>query len=154
MVRTGHVWVASIIAVVICSFCDVAFAETAQASSSETQEVISNEHTGLPPAYFWIGVSGTLVSAALATGLGSWALSMRTTVRETDARARTFEQLDRINRVALLTDVFWGIAGAFAIAAIVLGVLTEWRDDDVDTTSSRQIWLQPTMNGLALGGVL
>ena len=101
----------------------------------------------LHPAYFWVGVSGALLSAAIATGLGSWALAMRNDVRETDPRLRTFEQIDRIDRVALLTDVFWGITGALAITAIILGVMTEWRDREPNRAVQWRVW--PTAWGLA-----
>lgn len=152
--KQSHRLVALLIAVALWWSGGEVWAETARSSSSELPEESEVEGTGLPPVYFWVGVSGTLVSAALATGLGSWALSMRTDVRETDARVRTVEQLDRIDRVALLTDVFWGISGALAIAAIVLGVLTDWSDDGMDSASSPRWWIRPTMSGLVLGGEL
>lgn len=151
---SGHLSVVSLVVLAASLWGGDVSAETAPSSTARIEDEAVAEHTGVPPVYFWIGVSGTLVSAALATGLGSWALSMRTDVRETDARARTFEQLDRIDRVALLTDVFWGISGALAIAAIVLGVLTDWGDDEVNSASNSRWWLRPTMSGLVFGGAL
>ncbi len=117
-----------------------------------TERELVIEQTRLPPAFFWVGVTASFVSAAVATGLGSWALSMRRRVQEMDPRRRIQEDLDRINRVAVLTDVFWGIGGALAFATVIVGVMTDWGDRDGEP-EVRRVWFRPAALGSASGSI-
>jgi hypothetical protein len=47
----------------------------------------------------------------------------------------TQADLDHITTLGIAADVLYGTAGLFAVAAIILGVFTDWgRDQDEDST--------------------
>lgn len=98
------------------------------------QQVTIHEHTtervGISSISFWLTSGVALASAAVAAGLGGWALSLRNDVEAMDPRLRTNDDLAEIDDAALLSDIFWGVAGGFAIAAVVLAFLTDWGGGD------------------------
>jgi hypothetical protein len=124
------------------------------------QEVTIHEHTtervGISSVYFWLTTGVALASAAVAGGLGIWTLSLRDDVEAEDPRLRTQDDLDRIDDAALLTDVFWGVAGGVAVAAVVLAFLTDWGGRDESGEPASAFRVSPLAGrgdaGLSLGG--
>jgi hypothetical protein len=105
-------------------------------------EKLADEYRGLHRRYFW-GTAGA-AAALLVSGivLGGLVIRDHNEAEEASAiAARRFtvteETRQQLENRALVTDVLLGSAGVFAIAAVTLGVLTDWSPDEVPTSQKR-----------------
>lgn len=108
--------------------------------AARTHETIAIEldrvSAGISPAFFIGGAALTVIAAGVGVGLGAAALGERGTI---DARlasgddAQRFQvtqaQIDSMEQLALLADVFFGAALVFGVASIVLVFVTDWGGD-------------------------
>lgn len=93
---------------------------------------VTVEDEGLPPVIFWSGVGVTSGMAVLGTVFGARAIGLRNDGNALDpfAAPQRHAARDDVAGSALLADVFFGAAGAFAIGTAVIGVMTEWGGDE------------------------
>lgn len=92
--------------------------------------------SGLSPAFFWSAASVGAAAAIVGAGFGIAALRQRRDLNDKlDDPTRAFEvsrqDINQVERNALIADVLYGVAGAFAATASVFLFVTRWDDDDV-----------------------
>ncbi|HJL31096.1 MAG TPA: PEGA domain-containing protein, partial [Polyangiaceae bacterium LLY-WYZ-15_(1-7)] len=99
----------------------------------ENTTVEVTEEGGAPPAVFYTGVALTAAAALVGAAFGGRALALRGETEDLPPLDR--ERIEAGNAetadAALLADVFFGVAGAFAVTTLVLFFLTDF-DGDAD----------------------
>ncbi|MEM9070589.1 MAG: tetratricopeptide repeat protein [Myxococcota bacterium] len=130
--------------------------------AARTTETLSFDLEALPepsqgprPVAFWITAAGAVATAIAGAGVGIRALRERDDVdqRLADPVERfevTESDRSRITSLSRTADTLFAVAGALAITAVVLGVVTDWSDDDVAVTG----FVGPHEAGIAIGGRL
>ncbi|QQR91400.1 MAG: PEGA domain-containing protein [Myxococcales bacterium] len=116
---------------------------------------------GLSPAFFWGALGATLISAGVGTFFGLQALSLKSDADNIDPRlSRTNEKSD-IDNTALMADVFFVGAAAFAASSVVLFILTDWeggskRKERMMSAEAASVtpWFSAQSAGLSLKGAL
>lgn len=129
-------------------------------------DVNITEEGGAPPAVFYttLGLTAAAGVAALAFGARAIASSGRTENLDPLDRAGIEAGNQRTKDAQLLTDVFLGVAGAFAVTTVVLYFLTDF-DGDPDPDEAREreresreaevtpsAWVGPGAGGVAVQG--
>ncbi len=128
-------------------------------------EPLGEEFRGLNQAYFWSSLGLSLVTAGVGMIFGIMAMNENERLTDlvnepVDGWSVTQDDLDVITRWALTADVLYGVAGLFAIGAIVFAFITDWGRDETPATgaqarSSRFRFMvsgTPDGAGLTLGG--
>ena len=137
---------------------------TEQAMTFEL-EPLGEGFSGLHQAYFWSSLGLTLVTAGIGMVFGIMAMNENERLTELvddpiEGWAVTQDDLDVITRWALTADVLYGVAGLFAIGAIVFAFITDWGGHEESSTASRggvsglslMVSGTPDGAGLAVGG--
>ncbi len=86
----------------------------------------------LHPALFWASLGLALASGGVCAGFGGYALGEHSDLQElSDDPVQSWlvrpEDNERIDRLALVSDVFLGVGVLFAVSTLVLGLFTDWR---------------------------
>lgn len=107
----------------------------------EPRQLVVEEQGGVEPGWFWAGVVGTAVGAVTSGILGGVTLDLAAAYESDPMRTAAMQSEGQ--RMALATDVTLGITGAFAIATVVLGLVTRWdapaREDEVAEGSAAAV---------------
>lgn len=113
---------------------------------------------GLRPVYFWTALGATGTALVAGSVLGGVALAQDGAARERLADpARRFtvteETRDEVRATALAADVLYATAGAVAIGAGILFVLTDFRGRSPESPRVSLVpWREGRASGLAVGG--
>lgn len=134
-----------------------------QVAAGQTVEVelsLVRQVEGIAPGYFWVTTGAAAAALIAGAVLGSVTLAERASL---DARlaAEDFTLLaeveaPRMRALALATDITFGAGAVLAVAAAILGALTDWTDGPAEERAS--IRVAPTAGvdhlGLVIGGDL
>jgi hypothetical protein len=129
-------------------------------------EPLAEEYAGVSSTYFWISTGAAVVAAGVGVAFGFSALSKRNSVNNRlDPNDPTVGlgdvtqgDLDDIGDTALRADIFFGVAGLFAITSLTLAFLTDWGGgvEDENAPTQARIRLFPVASpegaGLSLMG--
>jgi hypothetical protein len=103
--------------------------------AARTHETISLEldrvSAGISPAFFISGAALTAIAAGIGVGFGAVALGEQATINAhlSDDEQRfqvTQAQIDGMQQMALIADIFYGAALVFGVASAVLIFVTDW----------------------------
>ncbi len=98
----------------------------------EIETAETPEKRGLAPAFFWTGVGATAAFAATGFAMDMTVGSIKDDLADQKA-------LDRAEAMQTTGIVFYSLAGAAAIATVVLGVLTDFRGEESEQTARVKI---------------
>ena len=144
----------------------VSVAARNSATATFTLEHVSNYH-GLPTVWFWSATVTAGVMAATGFILGGYALaehgrlqSLANDTSNPDHFSVTAADDARITTFANVADIFFGLAGAFGITAVVLAFMTDWSGhpdssgEAAPSTASLRLTpaISPAFTGLSLSG--
>ncbi len=131
---------------------EVQVAARAERSLSFELERLAEEFEGLSPALFWSATGAAVVTAALGTGFGIRALTLRNDVDSRMPSLGTDREADDIRQSALLADIFLGVAGVAALTGVIFALFTEWGgdEDQAPGAASLRLEIAPSRGGLGL----
>jgi len=129
-------------------------------------EPLAAEYAGVSSAYFWSSTAIAVVAVGVGAAFGLSAINKRNSVNNRlDPNDPTVglgdvtqSDLDDIHDTALRADIFYGVAGLFAVTSLTLAFLTDWGsppDEETDATQARVRLLpvaSPEAAGLTLMG--
>lgn len=132
---------------------EVQVAARAERSLTFELERLAEEFEGLSPALFWSATGAAVVAAALGAGFGIRGLAQRSDVDARMPSLGTDREADDIRQSALLADIFFGVAGAAALTAVIFALFTDWGGDEDEEpgATSLRLQLSPSRGGLGLG---
>jgi hypothetical protein len=105
---------------------------------------------GVDPLWFWV-TGGTAVALAIGAGVtGGLAISANDDYAADPNRTQSMR--DEGMTLAITADVLGGIAGAAAVAAVVLVFFTDWGGEESPSEDSSGVAVTPTI-GTADGGM-
>lgn len=123
-------------------------------------EPLAEEYQGVSPAYFWTSTAAAVVAVGVGAAFGLSAINKRNSVNNrldpndptVGLGEVTQTDLDDIHDRALKADIFYGVAGLFAITSLTLAFLTDWGSppEEMDPTQAR-IRLLPAASPEAAG---
>lgn len=106
---------------------------------------LADEFEGLSPALFWTSVGVAVVAAGVGAGFGIKAMSDRGTVNDRTPSLATNDEVRSIRRSARNADIFFGVAGAAAITAVIFALFTRWGNRDDEDPAAAQLRLVPSV---------
>ncbi|NOY92799.1 MAG: tetratricopeptide repeat protein [Deltaproteobacteria bacterium] len=123
-------------------------------------EPLAEEYAGVSSTYFWASTGVAVVAAGIGVAFGLSALSKRNSVNNrldpsdptVGLGVVTQSDLDDINNTAVRADIFFGIAGLFAVTSLTLAFLTDWgSSEDESAPTQARIRLFPVASRDAAG---
>jgi hypothetical protein len=114
--------------------------EQAQQTTVQNVQNVQNvtvEDRGLEPTVFWGGVGVTAGVAVVGFGLAGRAMALRNdadALDPLDAPGRR-EARDDVHRASVVADVLFGTAGALAVGTVVIGLMTDFGDEDASAST-------------------
>lgn len=109
-----------------------------------------SDYEGVSPTWVWVSAGATLAAAIGGGVAGVIALSRKSDVD--DVPIRVDEHRDEVRTPALAADILFGVAGAFAVATVILATTADWRGDDEGASAALRPVVGPHTAGLLLQG--
>ena len=119
------------------------------------QLTLLSTYEGIDPIVFWLTGGAAVIAGAVGLGFG---ISTQLSYDQLDgldgAGTRNPTDLRRLQDSALIADVFFGVAGALAIATVVVAFVTDWDGTPSANEQARLIpWATPSAGGASVIGV-
>ena len=119
------------------------------------------ETTGLDPTLFYVGLSATVVTAAVGTVFAFQVQSLHDDAEALPAvhPDRTQAQKD-VQDAELVADIFFGATAVLAIGTTIIYFITDWDGDEKPPAESNAMDVTlapmagPGLAGLSVGGAL
>jgi len=123
-------------------------------------EPLAEEYAGVSSAYFWTSTGLAVVAAGVGVAFGLSAQSKHNSVvNRLDPNDPTVglglvtqADLDDIHNTAIRADIFFGVAGLFAVTSLTLAFLTDWGGtEDASAPTQARVRLFPVASPQAAG---